>query len=301
MDKLLAFLQRALSKLRGLIRRGLFSHVNALAHDDLSNVRKPWLTLPMPKALPFSPRQGYVVVNGISLHYIIYGEGEPVLLIHGGLGSSEWWGNQIAELQRGHQVIAIDSRGNGRSTRNSEPFSYELMMSDTLFLLEQLQIKNTFIVGWSDGAIIGLLLAAYHPERVKGLFAFGINTSLSGLKKGFERTPTFVAAFERAEQEYKKISRTPDEFSLFVQQISVLWARDPDLPDSLLSKIAVPVTIAVGSHDEAIRYSHTRHIVKSLPNSKLVVFDEASHFAPLQIPDEFNRELQKALLGCSEK
>jgi pimeloyl-ACP methyl ester carboxylesterase len=249
----------------------------------------------MPNALPFSVRQGYVFVNDIYLHYIIYGEGVPVLLLHGGLGSSDWWGNQIAELQKSHQVIAIDSRGNGRSTRTSETFSYELMMSDTLLALEHLHIENVYIVGWSDGAIIGLLLATHHPEKIKGLFAFGVNSSLSGLKNGFEHSPTFVEAFKRAEHEYKKLSQTPDEFSLFVQQISVLWTHDPNLSDSLLKTIIVPITIAIGSHDEAILHSHTRHIADLIPKAKLVIFPNASHFAPLQIPLEFNRELLRAL------
>lgn len=283
------------SKVKNLIHKLPFCNAHPLTHDEPTLSCTPWLTLPLPNALPAPVQKGYISVNGIDLHYVTYGEGSPVLLIHGGLGSSDWWWNQIAVLQKSHQVIAFDSRGNGRSTRTSEAFSYELLMSDTLLLLEHLQIESTFVVGWSDGAIIGLLLAAHHPDKVKGVFAFGVNTSLSGLKKGFEHSPTFLAAFKRAEHEYKKISKTPDEFALFVQQISVLWANDPDLSDDMLKAIAVPVTIAIGMHDEGILLSHTRHIVALIPNAKLVIFQNASHFAPLQIPLEFNRKLLKAI------
>jgi pimeloyl-ACP methyl ester carboxylesterase len=94
-----------------------------------------------------------------TLSTAIYGHGEPVILLHGGLVDSNYWGNQVPVLAKYYQVIVMDSRGHGRSSRDERPFGYELMASDVIGLMDYLKIQKAAIVGWSDGAIIGLVIA----------------------------------------------------------------------------------------------------------------------------------------------
>jgi len=117
-----------------------------------------WMTLPPTPSLPTPDKSGHAPVNGISIWYATFGSGPPVILLHGGLANSNYWGNQVPELARDHRVIVMDSRGHGRSTRDSRPFGYTLMASDVIGLMDHLGIPQAAIVGWSDGAIIGLSL-----------------------------------------------------------------------------------------------------------------------------------------------
>jgi pimeloyl-ACP methyl ester carboxylesterase len=148
-----------------------------------------------------------IKVNGAP-HEI--GVGPPVVLLHGGLANSDYFGNQARALAQAYRVILVDSRGHGRSTRGRRPFGYDLMADDVVALLDTLKIDKAAILGWSDGAIIGLDLAMRHPERVSRVFAFGPNTLVSGLKDDFEKNPTFAAFVARGNREYAQLSATPE-------------------------------------------------------------------------------------------
>ena len=146
-----------------------------------------WLQLPPTPSMPKPLRQGYAPVNEIKMYFAIFGHGDPVILLHGGLANSDYWGNQVPALARHCQVIVADSRGHGRSTRSAQPFSYGLMASDVIALMDFLKIRRAAIVGWSDGGIIGLDMAMHHPERVTKLFAFAANYNPSGVRSDMDR------------------------------------------------------------------------------------------------------------------
>src|SRR6476660_3310746 len=114
-----------------------------------------WEVLPPTPAAIHSERSGQANANGISIYYAMYGKGSPVILLHGGLVNSDWWGNQIPALRPHHTVIVMDSRGHGRTTRDARPYSYDLMADDVVALLDALKLQKADIVGWSDGAVIG--------------------------------------------------------------------------------------------------------------------------------------------------
>src|SRR6476469_735664 len=182
-----------------------------------------WQTLP-PTPPPVAGEQtGRAAVNGVSLYYATIGHGPPVVLLHGGLANSDYWGKQVAALAPHHLVILVDSRGHGRSTRDSRPYGYDLMADDVVALLDTLHIARADVVGWSDGGILGLDLAIRHPDRVGKVFAFAANTVTSGVQEGVEKNPTFAAFIERAGHEYAKLSETPKDYDSFVAQISKMW------------------------------------------------------------------------------
>jgi pimeloyl-ACP methyl ester carboxylesterase len=251
-----------------------------------------WQELPEPAPLPQATKTGKAPVNGIELHYTVYGSGPPVLLIHGGLGYSEVWGAQVADLSRDHTVIVADSRGHGRSTRDAEPFSYDLMASDYLALLDYLKIEKTALVGWSDGGIVGLDIAIHHPERLTRLFAQAANSKIDGVIPTVMEDKTFAAYVAKAGEVYKKMSPTPTEYDAFVTQISNMWASQPNWSDDDLKKITTPTAIVLGDHDEAISREHTDYLARTIPGAKLVILENTSHFAMLQDPEGYTKAVR---------
>jgi pimeloyl-ACP methyl ester carboxylesterase len=248
-----------------------------------------WQTLPEPKPMPKPVESGAAPVNDIQMYYAVFGKGRPVILLHGGLSNSNYWGNLVPALTaRGFQVIVADSRGHGRSTRSAQPYSYDLMSSDVLALLDYLKIQKADLVGWSDGGIIGLDIAIHHPERLNRLYAYGANSDLTALKPDFDKNPTFAAFIERAGTEYKTLSKTPDQYDSFLQQISQMWATQPDFTADQLRDIKVRIAIADGEYDEGIKREHTEYMARTIPGAELHILPKVSHFGMLQNPKEFN-------------
>jgi pimeloyl-ACP methyl ester carboxylesterase len=247
-----------------------------------------WETLPATPAPIATYRSGYAQVNGISIYYTIYGQGSPVIFLHGGLANTDYWGGQVPAVAAHHTVILMDSRGHGRSTRDARPYGYDLMADDVVALMDTLKIARADIVGWSDGGILGIDLAMRHKDRVGKVFAFAANTMTSGVKDGVEKNPTFAAFIERAGHEYAAHSATPKQYDSFVEQISRMWAEQPNWSDAELKAIDTPILVADGDHDEAIKREHTEYIAATIPHAGLLILPDTSHFAFLQDPRQFN-------------
>ena len=250
-----------------------------------------WEELPPTPAPVPGLKSGYAELNGIRLFYAETGRGSPVVVLHGGLANSDYLGNQVHALAARHRVIVVDSRGHGRSTRDAQPFGYDLMTDDVVALLDKLKIQKADIVGWSDGAIIGLDMAMRHPDRVGRIFAFGANTQTSGLKDGFDQNPVFAAYMERARQEYARLSPTPDQYDAFQEQIGKMWENQPNWTDAQLRTITSPVLVVDGDRDEGIKREHTEYIARTIPGARLLILPNLSHFAFLQDPVLFNMAL----------
>jgi pimeloyl-ACP methyl ester carboxylesterase len=250
----------------------------------------PWLRLPPTPTLPKPERSGTAPVNGIRLWYAVFGRGEPVILVHGGLANSSYWGLQVPALARRYKVIVLDSRGHGRSTRTDAPITYDLMSSDVLALMGYLHIRKAALVGWSDGAIIGLDIAIHHPERLTKLFAFAANSDPSGVKD-VSKSPVFTAYIERAAREYETLSPTPAQFKPFLANITNMWATEPHFTVDQLSHITVPTWIVDADHDEAIKREDTDRMAALIPGAGELILPEVSHFAFLQDPVQFNQSL----------
>ncbi len=250
----------------------------------------PWMRLPPTPALPRPERDGAAPVNGIRLWYAVFGHGSPVILLHGGLANANYWGWQVRALAPEHEVIVLDSRGHGRSTRTNAPITYDLMASDVIALMDYLHIRRAAIVGWSDGAIIGLDLAIQHRERLTGLFAFAANSDPSGVKD-VNASPVFTAFIARASREYRQLSPTPTQFNAFLANIQKMWASEPHFTDAQLRGITTPTWIVDADHDEAIKRVNTDHMAALIPGSGELILPEVSHFAFIQNPVMFNQAL----------
>jgi pimeloyl-ACP methyl ester carboxylesterase len=243
--------------------------------------------------LPVADHQGYLEHDGARIWYAAYGTGLPVVLLHGGLGHSGNWGYQVPALVRsGYRAVVIDSRGHGRSTRDGQPFSYELMGSDVLAVMDALHLERAGFVGWSDGACTALILAASVPSRIAGVFFFACNMDPSGVKP-FEATPTLNRCFSRHTKDYAQLSATPERFQEFVEAVSLMQKTQPSYSAHDLAKISVPVAIVQSEDDEFIKREHAEYLARTIPNAEFILLDGVSHFAPLQRPEQFNAAMLK--------
>ena len=201
-----------------------------------------WQTLPPTPAPVSGGSANFADVNRIRLFHAEIGVGPPVVLPHGGLANSDYFGNEARALAQACRVILGDSRGHVRSTRDQRPFGYDLMADDVGALLDTLKIDKLASLGRSDGAIIGLDLAM------------------------------------RASREYAQLSATPEQYAAFRDQFGKIWEHEPNWTDTQLRKIRTPVWIVDGEHDEGIKREHTEHIAATIPGAPLLILADVSHF-----------------------
>jgi pimeloyl-ACP methyl ester carboxylesterase len=199
--------------------------------------------------LPVTKDQGHVENDGARIWYAAYGSGPAVILLHGGMGNSGNWGYQVPTLiDAGYRPVVIDSRGHGRSSRDAKPYSYDLMATDVLAVMDTLNIKKAAFVGWSDGACTALVLASKSPERAAGVYFFACNMDPSGTKE-FVYTPIIGNCLSRHKKDYAELSSTPENFDEFSNAVNLMQNTQPNYSAKDLSKISVPVAIVHSEHD----------------------------------------------------
>ncbi|MRS13443.1 alpha/beta fold hydrolase [Enterobacteriaceae bacterium RIT691] len=241
--------------------------------------------------LPPATEEGWLEHDAARLWHASFGDGPPVILLHGGLGHAGNWGYQVPLLvAQGYRVVLIDSRGHGRSSRDTRPFSYDRMATDVLAVMDKLGLEKAHFVGWSDGACTALVLSANAPQRSAGVFFFACNMDPSGT---LEMKPdlTIERCFSRHRQDYQALSATPECFDDFVAAVSAMMQTQPDYSADDLRAISVPVAIVIGEHDEFIRREHAVYLAATIPDATLTVLPGVSHFAPLQRPEQFSQAI----------
>lgn len=227
----------------------------------------------------------FASVNGIEMYYRVVGKGPPILLIHGGLSDQHVWDAQLPILARDHTVIVADSRGQGRSTRTTDPLTYELMADDHVALLDYLNIGMVDLVGWSDGGIIGIDIAMRYPERLKSLFAQAANV-----------TPEGSTGYALARAEGKPLPELR-HYESIDKEIHALWANEPNYTAEDLSKITVRTAIVIGDRDTAITREHTEFIADHIPDARLVILPDSGHGVPAENPRLYARAVLKFIAG----
>jgi len=278
-------------------RLGLACCVLLAAWGAHADAKPRWQELPLPPAAPEAPIHGSVTVNGANIYYGIYGSAKapPVILLHGGLGNADHFAHQIPVLADRFQVIVIDSRGQGRSTLSTVPLTYSSMASDVLAVMDKLALAKASFVGWSDGGEIALRIGVDHPERVDKLFVFGANYDAHGSKHGSPRSQTFEKYASKCHQDYVKLSKTPRAYEQVVSALMPVWRNPAGFTKDDLRSIKAPTMIADGDHDEVIVLDQVEEMAQLIPNAKLKIFADTSHFALWQDPQTFNQTLLEFL------
>jgi len=236
-----------------------------------------------------NPKAGHRAnIRGINMYYEVYGEGQPLLIIHGNSGSIRDFAYQIPYFARNYKVIVADSRDHGNTLDTlhmDDSLSYEMMSDDYAALLTSLKIDSALVLGWSDGGINGLLLAMRHPEKVKMLAITGANlwpdtTSVE---------PLILNRFTGIRNYYQKLNQTKKtvETQVLLRHFNLILNQPPIFPEQL-HKIKCPTLVMAGDHD-VIKPQHTLLIAQSIPKSNLWIAPNAGHGLPvLQHKDKFN-------------
>lgn len=224
------------------------------------------------------------VFNGNRFYYETYGAGPPLLLIHGNGQSISSFKQQIGPLSDHHKVIAMDSRGQGKSELGTTALTYEQMAEDSNALLDHLKLDHVKVLGWSDGGIIGLLLAIHHPDKVSMLAVMGANLEPDGAY------PWAVDGIVRVRNRINaELAHTNNPKPLQTElQFLDLLGNQPHIPPADLKTIQVPTLVMAGDRD-VIRDEHTLTIFHAIPKSQLAIFPGATHLVPAQDPERFNR------------
>jgi pimeloyl-ACP methyl ester carboxylesterase len=217
------------------------------------------------------------------MYYEVYGTGKPLLLIHGNGGSIASMENQIPYFAKSWQVIAADSRSQGKSADPSDTLSYEMMADDLNELLETMHLDSACIIGWSDGGIIGLLLAIRHPEKVGKLAVTGANirpdtTAFSA--RDFQSMKDQVTALGMQKQD----PGVKNQIKLIN-----LMIREPNITHGSLQQIRCPVMVIGGDH-EIIKTEHTLEISRSIPGAYLWILPNSGHDTCIRFSDDFNEQ-----------
>jgi len=236
-----------------------------------------------PKAAPVpygsNPAAGKTFVHdGVTLYYEVYGQGEPLLVIHGNGGSIGTLAAQIGFFRSRYRVIAMDSRDQGKSGDSPDKITYEKMTDDLAALLDHLKMGPVDVLGWSDGGIEALLLGIRHPARVRKIAAMAANlnpTEQAVSPEVLGMVKTLLASLpDTAEGRHER-------------KVTGIMLTEPHIEASALASIAAPTLVLAGDHD-LIRLEHIVDIYNHLPNSQLVIFPNATHMIPFDDPATFN-------------
>ncbi|CAF3179364.1 unnamed protein product [Rotaria sp. Silwood2] len=280
-------------------------HILASIKSESSTVinsEYPWLRLPPTPQLPYPHYGQYAQINNISIWYTIYGpkNGAPVLFLHGGLANSDYWGLQIQQLQSTYKCILMDSRAQGRSSLSSGNITYDLMTTDVISLLDYLSFSKIHLVGWSDGANIGLNLAMNHPDRLYSLFAFGANYDSSGGNDA-SMPPVFTAYLKRTQAEYEALNPNK-QYETLLNDLLAMWASYPNWTKVDFGKIPLdlPVWIVGGDHEEVINREQTDTMASWIPQAGELILPRTSHFAFIQEPARFSTDLEEFLTEVTD-
>lgn len=222
-----------------------------------------------------NPQAGaFKKINGVNLYYETYGAGKPLILLHGNGGSIKSSRNKIDHFKKYFQVVAIDSRGHGKTQDTSPHLSYVQMAKDVATLLDSLHLDSVYVSGQSDGGILGLLLAINHPKKVSKVVTFGANMF-----------PGKKAIYDGIDKLVMDTLRTTKNFQ--TRRLFELLAEQPNITEKDLQKISCPFLLISGDRD-VIRLEHSITMFNNIRKSNLFIMPGATHFGSYEKPELFN-------------
>ncbi len=233
----------------------------------------------------------YVNAGGVRTYFEVYGGGAPLALLHGGLASAESWAIQVPALAERYLVYVPERRGHGRTPDVAGPITYEAMAADTGAFLDAAGTGAAHLIGWSDGAVVGMLVALRRPELVRKLIVIGQYFNADG------ELPEFRALLDSWGSDppewlhagYDRLSPDgPEHFPVVLEKIMRMWREEPDIALPELARIRAPTLVMQGD-DDIVEIEHSAAIAATLPDAQLAVVPGTSHMAPVEKPDLVNR------------
>ena len=222
----------------------------------------------------------------ITLYYREKGNREPLILLHGNGEDGTYFNHQMDYFSDRYKVIALDTRGHGKSPRVDAPFTISQFAMDLNAFMDGKGIEKAIILGFSDGANIAMKFALKFPQKAKALILNGGNLNAKGVKRSVQ-IPIEIG--------YKIASRfaNKSEDARKKAEMMGLMVNDPNIDPKDLEKIQVPALVICGTKD-MIRKSHTKEIAAHIPGAKLVIV-QGDHFIANKRYDAFNQEVENFL------
>jgi pimeloyl-ACP methyl ester carboxylesterase len=252
--------------------------------DDINKVRREFDSMMLNTTYGKNDAAGkFYDIRGFKMYCEVYGEGEPLLIIHGNGGSINNFLKQIPYFSQKYKVIIADSRAQGKSIDNGDSLTYEMMADDYAALLSAMKIDSAFVIGWSDGGINGLLLAIRHPEKVKKLAVTGANLRADTTAVPQEIWNMVMPSYKMLKA--KKTPLKPEEKNGY--KLLRLLCEQPNIPDADLHKISCPTLVIGGDHD-VIKVEHSLEIYQNITNAYLWILPNSGHSTPIVYSNEFN-------------
>jgi pimeloyl-ACP methyl ester carboxylesterase len=221
--------------------------------------------------------------------------------LHGGLGTVEDFSSQTQELAKQFRVVAFERPGHGRTADIDGPFSFDAMSVCAIDFIEALKLGAVNLVGWSDGAIIALLVATSRPDLVKRLVSvsglFDANSqSLQDMNWIRSLTPeSMMKTASALVSRYEEISPDgPSHFPVVLEKTKRLWLNEPNIPGEELAKISAPTIVMAGDRD-SIPIEHTLELFRSIKGAQLCIVPGTTHFLLSEKPDLINRAILEFL------
>lgn len=222
----------------------------------------------------------------IKLSYTEKGKGFPLVLLHGNGESGEYFSSQTDYFSNKYRVIAVDTRGHGKSPRGSSPFTLGQFARDLLDFLDGMNIEKTNLLGFSDGGNIALIFALSHPERVEKLILNGANLYPSGMKLPIQVSVVSEWLFRCAASVFNK-NQIPK------REMLALMAKEPHIKPKALAALGMSALVIVGTRD-MIKDSHSSLIADSIPRARFCRIN-GSHFIAAENSGEFNKAVSEFL------
>jgi pimeloyl-ACP methyl ester carboxylesterase len=229
----------------------------------------------------------YYDIRGFKMYCEVYGQGQPLLIIHGNGGSINNFIYQIPYFSKNYKVIVADSRAQGKSTDKGDSLTYEMMADDYAALLDAMKIDSAYVIGWSDGGINGLLLAMRHPEKVKKLATTGAN-----LVPDTTAVPQAIWDMVIPTLDMLKTKKEKTDLEKNALKLFRLLCEQPHIPITDLHTIKCPTLVIGGDHD-VIKEEHTMLIYKNIPKAYLWILPASGHSTPVVYKDDFNKVVDR--------
>jgi pimeloyl-ACP methyl ester carboxylesterase len=250
-----------------------------------------------------SNQGNYIQVNSVNMYYASYGEGTPLILLHGGLETSQMWGPVVQVLSMHYQVITPDSRGHGRTTSSKEPVTYSLMAEDIVQLIEVLGLDRPFIAGYSDGGQIARYMAINYPGLARGYMIGAIFNTITAEWQGMMQVMLGIEGPGKVDTERvalqnpmivqdlkarHNINREDDYWKTLLIQSSQRWWSPVKLTQSDYSKITEPTLFWCGDRDVFCPPEQALEMYRMVTGAELAVIPNADHFSMMQQIDIAN-------------
>ncbi|MBC6605371.1 alpha/beta hydrolase [Hymenobacter sp. BT188] len=225
-----------------------------------------------------NPKAGhYAQAGDAKIYYEVYGKGRPFVLLHGGIyGSTYEMGRFIDSLSRTYQVIAVSTRGHGKSELGTAPLTYEQRATDVVAVLKAVTRDSAIVLGFSDGGFAGLKLASLYPERVRKLIVMGASELYPGMRK-FEFTPQqgFVLDSAYMRQQLALMPQ-PQRLAEHFTKVADFY-NHLTVDKAVLGAIRCPVLLIAGDRDEGVSVQHALNTAQLIPRSQLAIIPNAPH------------------------